>query len=212
MAGQGPGWRGLRRFQTPEGCHKASDRPLEPLNVRAAITAPQSRIKGAQVRNPQTSADANPWSRPLSNLSIIRRFEWDSAHRIAGHEGACKALHGHRYVAEIEITAPAIDQLGRVIDFGVFKSVVGDWILANFDHSAIFDRADTDPGVAAVIDLNARMGKPAYLLDGPPTAERLVVELADALGPLLATLDLGLSRIRLWETPNCSALWSAAEG
>jgi len=113
-------------------------------------------------------------------------------------------------VAEIEITAPATDSLGRVIDFGVFKSVVGDWILANFDHSAVFDRADHDPAVAAVVDLNGRMGKPAYLLEGPPTAERLVAELAAALSPLLQPLQLELIAIRLWETPNCSALWRAS--
>ena len=112
-------------------------------------------------------------------------------------------------MAEIEVTAPATDALGRVIDFGVFKAVIGDWILANFDHSAIFDRADHDPGVAAIIELNGRMGKPAYLLEGPPTAERLVVELALAVGPLLRSLDLDLVGIRLWETPNCSALWRA---
>ena len=147
--------------------------------------------------------------RSLSQVTISRRFEWDSAHRIAGHEGACKAIHGHRYVAEITVGAPTTDALGRVVDFGVFKQVVGDWILAHFDHSAIFDRADHDPGVEAVIDLNRRMGKPCYLLEGPPTAERLVVELSTAIGPLLETLGLTLTSIRLWETPNCSALWTA---
>jgi hypothetical protein len=97
-----------------------------------------------------------------------------------------------------------------VIDFGVFKAVVGDWILAHFDHTAVFDRADDDPAVASVVALNARLGKPAYLLEGPPTAERLVVELAAAVGPLLRDLGLAPVAIRLWETPNCSALWRAA--
>ena len=92
----------------------------------------------------------------------------------------------------------------------MFKSVVGDWILSNFDHTAVFDQADHDPAVAAIVDLNGRMGKPVYLLEGPPTAERLVVELARVLGPLLGELQLDLVGIRLWETPNCSALWTAA--
>ncbi len=149
------------------------------------------------------------WRTALSQVSISRRFEWDSAHRIAGHEGACKAIHGHRYAAEFEITAPSTDSLGRVVDFGEFKSVVGAWILNNFDHTAVFDRDDQDPAVEAVIALNERMGKPVYRLAGPPTAERLVVELAQAIGPLLAARGLELVRIRLWETPNCAALWSA---
>ena len=146
----------------------------------------------------------------LDRISISRRFEWDGAHRIAGHEGACKAIHGHRYVAEVELAAPGMDALGRVIDFGVLKGVIGEWILTNLDHTAVFDRADADPAVRAVVELNQRMGKPAYILDGPPTAERLVVELARALGPILAGHGVTLEAVRLWETPNCSATWRAS--
>lgn len=87
------------------------------------------------------------------------------------------------------------------------KAVVGQWILANLDHTAIFDRADADPRVGAIADLNAEMGKPAYFLDGPPTAERIVLELSRVLGPMLAELGVSLLSIRLWETPNCSAVW-----
>ncbi|MDR3514165.1 MAG: 6-carboxytetrahydropterin synthase [Caulobacteraceae bacterium] len=145
--------------------------------------------------------------RLLDTVSIWRRFEWDSAHRIAGHEGACKAIHGHRYAAELELGGVEPDRLGRVIDFGVVKRVVGDWILANLDHTAIFDRRDADPRVGAVVALNAEMGKPAYFLDGPPTAERIVLELSRVLGPMLAELGVTLLSIRLWETPNCSAVW-----
>lgn len=143
----------------------------------------------------------------LSTVTITRRFEWDAAHRIAGHEGACKAIHGHRYVAELELAGPHVDALGRVIDFGVVKKVVGDWILANLDHTAIFDRHDADPRVAAIVALNAEMGKPCYILDGPPTAEGIVAELSSALSPLLADLGVALVSIRLWETPNCAAVW-----
>lgn len=145
----------------------------------------------------------------LGQVSISRRFEWDAAHRIAGHEGACKAIHGHRYVAEVEVTAPAVDALGRVIDFGVLKTLIGEWIDRNFDHSALFDRADGDAAVTAVAALNGRLGKPVYWLEGPPTAEGIVAELAAVVAPMLAERGLTLTRIRLWETPNCWAQWTA---
>ena len=143
----------------------------------------------------------------MSAVTILRRFEWDSAHRIAGHEGMCKALHGHRYVAELEIGAVAMDALGRVVDFSVVKRIVGDWILANFDHTAIFDSHDDEPAVEMVKSLNERLGKPSYLLSAPPTAEVIVEELAARVAPLLAEVQVELLSIRLWETPNCSALW-----
>ena len=89
-------------------------------------------------------------------ITISRRFEWDAAHRIPGHEGACKAIHGHRYVAEVEVSGPQMDALGRIVDFGVLKTVVGAWIDGNFDHTAVFSRAD--PDVKPIAELNAAIG------------------------------------------------------
>ncbi len=141
----------------------------------------------------------------MSIITISRRLEWDAAHRIPGHEGACKAIHGHRYVAEIEVSGPQMDALGRIVDFGVIKTEVGGWIDRNFDHTAVFGR--NDPEVAAIAELNEKMGRPVYWLDGAPTAEGLVAELARVIPELLAPHSIQLESIRLWETPNCWALW-----
>ncbi len=140
-------------------------------------------------------------------ITISRRFEWDAAHRIPGHEGACKAIHGHRYVAEVEVSGPELDALGRIVDFGVLKSVVGGWIDSNFDHTAVFSRQD--PDIVPIAALNAAMGRPVYWLEGAPTAEALVAELARVIPPLLADHAIRLEAIKLWETPNCWALWRA---
>ncbi len=150
------------------------------------------------------------WRPELGQITISRRFEWDAAHRIAGHEGACKAIHGHRYAAEVVVTAPQVDALGRVVDYGVLKALIGDWIDSHFDHSALFDRNDAEPAVKAVAELNGQLGKPVYWLDTPPTAEAIVAELAGVIAPMLAQRGLTLTRIRLWETPNCWAEWAAS--
>ena len=143
----------------------------------------------------------------MPHLTISRRFEWDAAHRIPGHEGACKAIHGHRYVAEIEVEGPALDALGRIIDFGVLKSEIGGWIDQNLDHTAIFCRSD--PGVVAVAEINAKMGRPVYWMDAAPTAENIAAELANAAQKVLANTEIRLVAVKLWETPNCWALWRA---
>lgn len=138
---------------------------------------------------------------------VTRRIEWDAMHRVPGHDGACRAFHGHRYAAEFEVGAPCLDQAGMVVDFGVVKKIIGSWIDANLDHTAILWRMDPDPVAGAIAKANEAYGKPAYFMDHPPTAENIVLELARISGNLLSDHPVTLSSIRLWETPNCSAFW-----
>ena len=142
-------------------------------------------------------------------ITCTRRLEWDAMHRIPLHESKCRAFHGHRYAAEITCAVPALDALGRVIDFGVVKARVGGWIDQNWDHTAILLRGDPDPAAAALAASNAAHGRPVYWLDAHPTAENIVAELARVAQDLLADSGVTVTRIRLWETPNGSAQWSA---
>ena len=83
-------------------------------------------------------------------LVCTRRIEWDAMHRIPNHEGRCRAFHGHRYVAEVTCHAPSLDALGRIVDFGVIKERVGGWVDAQWDHTAILMRGDSDPAALAI--------------------------------------------------------------
>lgn len=142
---------------------------------------------------------------PAPRVTIARRLEWDALHRIPGHEGACKAFHGHRYAAEIWCEADALDALGRVIDFSVIKSVVGAWIDQHWDHTGILMRTDPDPAIRAIAESNAGHGRPVYWMDHPPTAEYLALELLAVATRLLAPHAIRVVEVKLWETPNCSA-------
>jgi 6-pyruvoyltetrahydropterin/6-carboxytetrahydropterin synthase len=142
-------------------------------------------------------------------IIIVQQIEWDAMHRIPGHEGACKAYHGHRYSAEISVTAEKLDALGRVIDFAVIEDLIGGWIKRHFDHTAILYAKDDEPSVKTVIEANQRLGKPVYLLDGYPTVEVIVAELGKITTELLKPHGVRVISIRLWETPQCSALWTA---
>ena len=144
-------------------------------------------------------------------IVCTRKLEWDAMHRVPGHEGRCKAFHGHRYAAEVTCLAPQLDGLGRVIDFGVLKDIVGGWVDATWDHTAILMRADPDPAVQAIIASNKAHGRPAYLLDVPPTAENIAAELAMRAQKLLARTGISVVEVKVWETPNCSATWTAVE-
>ncbi len=140
------------------------------------------------------------------SVTCTRRLEWDAMHRIPRHESKCAAFHGHRYAVELTLRA-GLDDRGRVLDFGVVKSLVGGWIDANWDHTAILQRDDPEPAVRAIAESNARFGRPVYWMDAPPTAECMAIELARVARELLAPTGVQLVRLRLWETPNGSAEW-----
>lgn len=155
---------------------------------------------------------------------ITRKFEFDAGHRIVGHESKCANLHGHRYTAEVTIDSTELDKLGRVIDFGVVKEVIGGWIDNNWDHNMILH--PDDPLILEVfqhpiVGVGDRhpivgdrrnehvlrlFGKTPFLMpDNNPTAENMAAVLFHVSTQLLHSYGLHVHKIRLYETPNCWA-------
>lgn len=136
--------------------------------------------------------------------TATRRIEWDAAHRVLRHESKCATLHGHRYVADITCKADALDGVGRVIDFGVVKLLVGGWVDATWDHSTMLNEADAALG--ALVDAEHAAGKRApYRFAGEPTAENIAAELYRKANELVAGTGVRVVHVRVYETPNCWA-------
>ena len=57
-----------------------------------------------------------------------------AAHMLSKHD-KCARLHGHNYQVEVEIEGE-LDHKSMVVDFGVFKSKVGE-LLKRFDHKIL---------------------------------------------------------------------------
>lgn len=131
---------------------------------------------------------------------ITRKLEFDAGHRLVGHESKCANLHGHRYVAEITVEANKLDKVGRVIDFGVVKGIVGQWLDTEWDHGMLLHEDDT-----ATIKLCEAHGWKHYVLDREPTAENLSEHLFSVASRLLLPQRVKVVRVRLYETPNCWA-------
>ena len=138
-------------------------------------------------------------------ITCTRRFEFDSGHRVMQHESKCRHVHGHRYAAEITVEADQLDEVGRVVDFGRVKEVVGWWIDENWDHAYIGHPDDWVPR-ALVERGDARV----YVMpEGKePTAENLASLLVSVAQGLLGSDHLRVVRVVLWETPNCKAEWT----
>jgi len=116
-------------------------------------------------------------------LSITKQFEFEAAHFLPNHQGACCRLHGHSYKLEIEISGETnTDDLsasyGMIMDFGDLSKIVKENIIDVLDHH----------------NLNT--------IISDPTAENLVLWIKEHL-PIKAPL----SRIRLWETSKAYCEW-----
>lgn len=134
------------------------------------------------------------------NTTCTVRIEFDAAHRVIGHENKCKYLHGHRYVLEISAAAETLDNLGRVIDFGVLKRIVKEWIDSNLDHTTILSTKDIDLGNS----IESYTGQKIYYLNANPTAENIAQHLLrDVLAKLFLHYNVHIAQIVLHETPNC---------
>ncbi len=139
-------------------------------------------------------------------MTVSRRVTFCAGHRLRGHEGPCRFVHGHNYVAVFHAAAEKLDPLGRVVDFGVLKERLGGWIDSHWDHGFICERGDEE----ILSALKAIPGQKVFLLDANPTAENMADYLLRVMGPQqLAGTGVRLVRVELWETENCKADVSA---
>jgi 6-pyruvoyltetrahydropterin/6-carboxytetrahydropterin synthase len=138
----------------------------------------------------------------VNPITCTRKLEFDAAHRVMLHESKCRDLHGHRYVVEATFTAETLDGLGRVVDFGVIKERLGQWLDSQWDHTTLLHQDDRALGenIAAVT------GQKIFYLPANPTAENMAHYLMHQVcAKLFSDYPIRCVRIRLYETPNCYA-------
>lgn len=145
-------------------------------------------------------------------IEITRKVEFDAGHRIPNHKSKCRNLHGHRYVLEATVEGELIASEGAsdnamVQDFGDLKEILNRAVVDKWDHSLLLYRGD-----AALIEAIGECiaGHRTVVLDVVPTVEALAALAASMIAAELAKGDhhgIWLSRLRLYETPNCWADW-----
>ena len=135
------------------------------------------------------------------SITCTRKIEFDAAHRVMEHENKCQYLHGHRYVVEATFESNSLDDLGRVIDFGKIKEILGTWIDENWDHNAILNIKDQDLGK----NIETITKQKVYYLPYNPTAENLALYLLREICPKLFPNNAKCCKIKIYETPNCSS-------
>jgi 6-pyruvoyltetrahydropterin/6-carboxytetrahydropterin synthase len=140
---------------------------------------------------------------------ITRRLEFDAGHRIPHHGGHCRHIHGHRYVIEVTVLGAVLSHQGHgddgmVLDFGDIKKIANELIVEQWDHAFLVAKEDE----MLVNFLASIPGHKTVVLDCIPTVENLAQTAFKILDPVFKERfngRLNLSRLRIYETPNCWA-------
>lgn len=151
----------------------------------------------------------HPHAAGNSAISVTRRLEFDAGHRIPDHRSQCRNLHGHRYVLEVTLTgevvqAPGTSDNGMLMDFSEIKAIAETYIVNPWDHAFLVYEGDET--VRAF--LQTLPGHKTVVLDRIPTVENLAAIAFETLAPHYHGHygnNLRLTRVRLYETPNCWA-------
>ncbi|MEJ5054232.1 6-pyruvoyl trahydropterin synthase family protein [Sphingobacterium sp. MYb382] len=138
-------------------------------------------------------------------MIIAERYhDISCGHRVVGHEGKCRFLHGHNYRIHFSLAADALDEIGRVVDFSVIKSRLCMWLEDNFDHKFLIWEQDE-----MLNQLQAITAESLVVVPFNPTAENIARYLVEVIAPKqLEDLQVKLIACKVEETAKCSASYT----
>lgn len=133
--------------------------------------------------------------------TLKAEHSFDSAHFLAGYNGKCGNIHGHRWRVEIEIQAEVLVEAGQldgmVVDFGDLKKEVKDMV-DFYDHALIIQE-----GTMREETLNCIKQDGFRVINVPfrPTAENF----AAYFYKTIKGKGYNVKRATVYETPTNSA-------
>ena len=127
---------------------------------------------------------------------------FDAAHFLAGYQGKCRNIHGHRWRVIVEICGDSIEQQGQrrgmLKDFSDLKRDVKE-VTDYFDHALIYEQ-----GSLKEKTVSALQEEEFHLIpvEFRPTAENFAKYFIDKL----KEYGYNMHRVEVYETPsNCAA-------
>jgi 6-pyruvoyltetrahydropterin/6-carboxytetrahydropterin synthase len=111
--------------------------------------------------------------------SVTKEIHFCYGHRLLGHGGKCRHLHGHNARAIIRLESESLDRLGLVVDFKEIGDYVKSWLDAEIDHNMLLFREDP------ILPVLREAGERVYVMEANPSAEniaRLIFEYVERGG------------------------------
>ncbi len=129
---------------------------------------------------------------------------FDSAHFLAGYNGKCANIHGHRWTVKVTVAAENLIESGEkrsmVIDFGDLKRSVRA-LADSYDHALIIERGSLrEKTLRALCEEGFRLIELPYR----PTAENF----SRAFFEALRSEGLPVTSVAVYETPDNCAVYS----
>lgn len=134
----------------------------------------------------------------VSMYTLTTKAEFDSAHFLAGYEGKCSNIHGHRWKVLIEITAPNLEEQGQtrgmLVDFSKLKKDLKKETDA-LDHAFIFEEGTLKDSLEKALKEEG-----FHLIPVPfrPTAEHF----AEYFYTKMEQKGYRVKKATVYETPN----------
>lgn len=142
-----------------------------------------------------------------------RYHDISCGHRVVGHEGKCRHLHGHNYRFHFTVETGILDEVGRVVDFSEIKSKLCMWLEENWDHRMVLWGEDKlmqemCEAITPFTELGDNLYESIVWVPFNPTAENMAEYMVRVIGPnAFAGTGLVLTKCRVDETRKCSATY-----
>jgi 6-pyruvoyltetrahydropterin/6-carboxytetrahydropterin synthase len=145
----------------------------------------------------------------MAIIRITKAFNFEMAHALRDHDGACRNIHGHTYELFVTIMGePKAEDghpaNGMIMDFKALKDIVNKHIVKEYDHAFVV--GERSPWAS---DTGAQSCK-LIVLPFEPTSENLVAEYARILREALPA-ETKLHSLRLRETTTAYAEWFSSD-
>ena len=128
---------------------------------------------------------------------------FDSAHFLAGYEGKCSNIHGHRWKIIVEVSkeelSSEIQTRGMVVDFGTLKSDLRQ-LADQLDHALIIEKDSLKPlTLQALLEEGFRV----ITFEFRPTAENFSKYIYDEM----QNKGYPVKQVVVYETPENGAAY-----
>lgn len=142
----------------------------------------------------------------MNKVRVTKKFSFEMAHALEGHDGKCRNIHGHSYFLYVTIIGQPINndespKNGMVIDFADLKTMVKSEIVDPLDHALMLYEKSEYLG-----SVNVHAHQKLVVKSYNPTCENMIVDFAHIIKKHLPE-GIMLHSLKLEETKTSYAEW-----
>ncbi|MEG0806574.1 MAG: 6-carboxytetrahydropterin synthase [Lachnospiraceae bacterium] len=127
----------------------------------------------------------------------------DAAHFLAGYQGKCGNIHGHRWKIQLRVFGEKLEEnrqnCGMVVDFGILKAELKEEAEC-FDHVFVVEKGTLKDTTVAALESE---GFTLQWVEFRPTAENLAQYFYEAM----EKRGYAVADVTIYETPNNCAVY-----